>query len=65
VLKKKSSGGLKAFITKKIEIKGAKRNKARVMKMLKHPPQNFKWDTIKKNCMLIQEKDQYLSDDKG
>ncbi len=65
VLKKKSSGGLKFFTTKKIEIKGAKKNKARVMEMLKNPPKNFKWDDIEKNYTLVEEKEAYLQEDKG
>ena len=65
VLKKKSSGGLKFFTTKKIEIKGAKKNKARVMEMLKDPPKNFKWDEIEKNYSLVEEKEVYLQEDKG
>ncbi len=65
VLKKKSSGGLKSFITKKVDIKGAKKNKARVMKMLKDPPKNFKWDEIEKNYTLIEEKAQYDQSEKG
>ena len=55
VLKKKSSGGLLSFITKKIEIKGAKKNKARMIKMLEKPLENFKWEEIKENFMLVND----------
>ena len=64
VLKKKSSG-LKKFITRKIEIKGAKRNRKRVMKMLEHPPKTFRWDLFKGNYMLVKEKEAYLPKAKG
>ena len=64
VLKKKSSG-LRSFITKKIEIKGAKQNKKRVLKMLEHPPSNFKWNTFKENYVLIKERSRFVQSEKG
>ncbi len=63
VLKKKSSRGLKSFITKKIEIKGAKENKVKILKMLEDPPKNFMWDDYKINYSLVDEKGVY--DDRG
>ncbi len=64
VLRKKSSGKL-SFITKKIWVKGAKKNKARVLKMLKNPPKNFKWDIIEKNYTLVKDKKHYIQNIKG
>ena len=64
VLTKKSSGKL-SFITKKIWVKGAKKNKARVLKMLKNPPNNFKWDIIEKNYTLVKDKKHYIQNIKG
>jgi len=64
VLKKKSSG-LQRFITRKIEIKGAKKNKKRVVEMLEHPPKTFKWDLCKSNYVLVKDREKYLSKMKG
>ncbi|RLA73210.1 MAG: hypothetical protein DRG30_06575 [Epsilonproteobacteria bacterium] len=63
VLKKKSSGGF-SFTTKKIVVKGAKKNRVRVLKMLKNPPNNFKWDIIEKNYTLIEDKNHYIQNNK-
>jgi hypothetical protein len=65
VLKKKSGGRLQRFITRKIEIKGARRNKARVIKMLKDPPDNYRWETIKANFVLIKDRAVYEQQEKG
>jgi len=59
VLTKKSSGGF-SFTTKKIAVKGAKKNRVRVLKMLKNPPKNFKWDIIEKNYTLVKDKKHYI-----
>lgn len=56
VLRKKSSGGLKSFITKRIEIKGAKKNRAKILKMLKKPPKNYRWETINENQVLLKDR---------
>jgi len=56
VLKKKSSG-LKSFVTKTIRIKGAKRNKAKVIKMLKHPGENYRWGKGKSFCLSEEKRD--------
>lgn len=56
VLKKKGTT-LVTFITKKIEIKGAKKNRAKVMAMLKNPPKNLKWEKMESNMMSIQDKE--------
>ncbi|SFV53497.1 Membrane proteins related to metalloendopeptidases [hydrothermal vent metagenome] len=56
---KKSSGKIASFITKRIEIKGAKEKRAKIMKMLKHPPINYKWEYFKLNYTLINEKKHY------
>ena len=60
VLRKKSSGRLQHFVTRKIEIRGAKRNRARVIKMLENPPENYRWETIRANFVLVNEKAAYL-----
>jgi len=65
VLKKKSSGPLQRFITRKIEIKGAKRNRARVIKMLKDPPKTFRWENIRENYVLINDRAKYTQQEKG
>jgi hypothetical protein len=65
VLKKKSGGRLQRFITRKIGIKGARRNKARVIKMLKDPPDNYRWETIKANFVLIKDRAVYEQQEKG
>jgi len=65
VLKKKSGGRLQRFITKKIEIKGAKQNKARVIKMLENPPENYKWNTIKANFVLVSDRAVYEQQKEG
>jgi murein DD-endopeptidase MepM/ murein hydrolase activator NlpD len=65
VLKKKSGGRLQRFITKKIEIKGAKQNKARVIKMLENPPENYKWNTIKANFVLVNDRAVYEQQKEG
>ncbi len=65
VLKKKSSGGILSFITKKIEIKGAKKNKAKMLKMLEHPLENFRWEDIKENFMLVNDARDLNQSEKG
>ena len=65
VLKKKSSGKKLYFITRKIEIKGAKENKRKVIKMLDEHPKTFKWETIKANYVLINDKDIYMKKEKA
>ena len=64
VLKKKSSSPLR-FVTKKIEIRGARRNKKRVIKMLEHPPKNFRWDGFRENYVLVKERAKYVQKEKG
>jgi len=59
VLKKKSQGVSK-FITKKIEIKGSRKKKAKIIKMVKYPPKNYKWEFFKLNYTLVDEKERYL-----
>jgi hypothetical protein len=60
VLKKKSGGKIKKFFTRKIEIKGAKYNKTRILRMLKNPPSTFRWEIIKENYVLVNDKEKYL-----
>ena len=64
VLKKKSSRR-SLFTTKKIEIKGAKRNKNRLLGLLKDPPKPFRWDKIKENYVLVDQKAMYVQNGKG
>ena len=65
VLKKKSSGPLQRFVTRKIEIKGAKRNKSRVIRMLDNPPGTFRWEIIKENYVLVKDRAKYTQQKKG
>ncbi|MEA3419438.1 MAG: peptidoglycan DD-metalloendopeptidase family protein [Campylobacterota bacterium] len=64
VLKKKSSKR-HLFTTKKIEIKGARQNKKRLLKMLENPPELFKWEKIKENYILVNQKTEYMQNDEG
>jgi ribosomal protein L17 len=59
VLKKKSSG-TRLFTTKTIKIKGAKRNKARVINMLKHLGENYRWRKGGSFCLSIDDKNNYI-----
>ena len=56
---KKSSGKILSFVTKKIEVKGAKKKRAKIMKMLKHPLINYRWEYYRLNYTLINEQDKY------
>jgi murein DD-endopeptidase MepM/ murein hydrolase activator NlpD len=63
VLKKKSTRR-HLFVTKKIEIKGAKRNKKRLLEMLEDPPELFRWEKIKENYVLVGQKAEYVQNKK-
>lgn len=58
VLKKKSKGVGK-FITKKIKIRGSKKKKSKILKMLKHPQKNYMWENFNLNYTLLNEKKRY------
>jgi len=60
VLKKKSQG-IGKFITKKIEIKGSIKKKAKIIKIVKYPPKNYKWEFFKLNYTLINEREKYIN----
>jgi hypothetical protein len=47
------------FTTKTIKIKGAKRNKAKIIAMLKHPGKNYRWSRDRSFCLSIDDKNNY------
>ena len=64
VLKKKSKC-IGKFITKKIAIRGSKKKKAKILKMLKHPPKNYVWENFNLNYTLFDEKEQHTFKKRG
>lgn len=64
VLKKRSKG-IGKYITKKIQIRGSRKKRNRILKMLKHPPKNYLWENFNLNYSLLSEKEKCSTKKRG
>ena len=60
VLKKKSTTGIGSFITRKVEIKGARRNKKKLIKILESSAENYKWESSRSLCLPVKHRKENL-----